>query len=322
MNQFEKNKIQKEKRLGLERYNNDGDLMKVIEYNTYKNIVVEFQDEYKERRRCSWKEFEKGSVINPALFKLRFGEERLNKQGCLMRIVVYNKATDIIVEFQDKYKGRVHTQYGNFITGNVYNPYLPNVFGIGITGNKYPIKINGKHVKEYATWSSMLQRCYDIEFKKKCPAYDGCKVSPEWLLYENFYEWLHSQPNFDKWLNGERWCLDKDIISKGNKIYSSDTCCLVPNNVNVLFTNRRNHRGNLPIGVKKNNNKFVAECCNPFSGKREKLENCNTPEESFFTYKIHKESIIRQVAEIEYTKGNITEKCYNSMLSYKVEITD
>ena len=252
----------------------------------------------------------------------RLGQEKYNKNGDLMKIVEYNKATDIIVEFQDEYKGRVHTQYGNFIIGNVYNPYLPNVFDIGITGNKYPTKINGKHIKEYATWSSMLQRCYDIEFKKKCPAYDGCEVCKEWLLFENFYEWLHSQSNFEQWLHGKRWAIDKDILVKRNKAYSPETCCLVPNNVNTLFTNRRNHRGNLPIGVSKNGNKFVAECRNPLSGKREKLKNCNTSEESFFTYKIHKELIIRQVAEIEYSKGNITEKCYNAMMNYKIEIID
>lgn len=322
MNQFEKNKIQKQERLGQEKYNKNGDLMKIVEYNTYKDIVVEFQDEYKERKHCTWKEFEKGGIVNPISYKIRLGEERLNNQGCLMKIIEYNKATDIIVEFQDEYKGKVHTQYGNFVLGNVNNPYLPSAFNIGIIGNKYPTKINGKHVKEYASWSSMLQRCYDVEFKKRCPAYNGCEVCKEWLSYENFYEWLRGQENFEQWYNGKRWCLDKDIINKGNKVYSPENCCLVPNNVNVLFTNRRNHRGRLPIGVSKNGNKFTSRCCNPITGKMDGLGNHSDEILAFLAYKKHKENIIKQVAEIEYNNNNITKQCYEAMMNYKVEITD
>lgn len=52
---------------------------------------------------------------NKRLYKYRLGEERFNNQGCLMRIVEYNKANDIIVEFQDKYKGKIHTNYKAFL---------------------------------------------------------------------------------------------------------------------------------------------------------------------------------------------------------------
>jgi len=58
--------------------------------------------------------------------KRNYKEERLgkistNKQGCTMKIVEYNRAVDIIVEFQDEYKSRVHTAYDCFIRGGVYN---------------------------------------------------------------------------------------------------------------------------------------------------------------------------------------------------------
>ena len=43
---------------------------------------------------------------------------------------------------------------------------------------------------------------------------------------------------------------------------------------------------------------------------------------AFNAYKIYKENIIKQVAEIEYLNGNITKRCYDAMLSYEVEITD
>ena len=37
----------KETRLGLKKYNNQGFLMKIIDYIDYDHIIVEFQDEFK-----------------------------------------------------------------------------------------------------------------------------------------------------------------------------------------------------------------------------------------------------------------------------------
>lgn len=254
----------------------------------------------------------------------RIGEERYNNQGCLMRIVEYNNANDIIVEFQDNYKAMVHTLYKNFKLGNVKNPYCASVYGVGMIGEKYPAKIDGRHTKEYKAWQSMLSRCFDKKYKTKEPSYQNVSCCDEWLLFENFYEWLHKQANFKKWLNNNGWAIDKDILIKDNEFYSPDTCCLVPKNINSLFTNRVNYRGSLPIGVSinKNTGKYVAECSNPFINKKEHLGSYLTKENAFQTYKKYKENIIKKVAKIEYSKGNITKQCYEAMLDYKVEITD
>ena len=37
----------KNERLGQIQYNNKGTLMKIVEYNNSRNVIVEFQDEYK-----------------------------------------------------------------------------------------------------------------------------------------------------------------------------------------------------------------------------------------------------------------------------------
>lgn len=255
-------------------------------------------------------------------YKKRIGEENLNNQGCLTKIIKYNNALDIVVEFQDKYKATVETRYAHFINGSVRNPYFADVFGIGILGNKYPSWRNGKVTKEYATWKRILQRCFDDNYQKVQPTYKGSMVCEEWLLFENFYEWLHSQPNFNKWYNGKRWALDKDVLIKGNKLYSPETCCLVPQNVNSLFTKCDTARGSTIIGVHEQNGKFLALCSNPFINKQEYLGSYDTQEMAFYTYKNHKEEIIKQVAETEYSKGNITKQCYEAMMNYEVEIID
>ena len=252
----------------------------------------------------------------------RLGEDRLNNQGCLMKIIEYRQYKDIVVEFQDKYKGKVHTTYDNFMKGGVKNPYYPSVYGVGMVGTKYKTKVNGKNVKEYMAWQGMLKRCFDLKYKEKHQTYCDAVCCDEWLLFENFYEWLHEQENFDKWLNGINWAIDKDISVKWNKVYSPEICYLVPHNVNKLFTKRDALRGSLPIGVTKNTKGFRAECNNQLTNKRECLGTYSTPEQAFQAYKSYKENFIKQVAKIEFFNGNITEKCYDAMMRYIVEITD
>lgn len=239
-----------------------------------------------------------------------------------MKIIEYNSATDIIVEFQDQFKGKVHTTYRNFINLEIKNPYYPSVLEVGITGNKYPTKINGKHISEYVAWHNIISRSYSKKDKIKNPTYIDVSCCDEWSNYENFYKWLHSQENFNKWLNGDKWAIDKDILIKGNKIYSPEACCLVPQNVNGLFVKNNMYRNNLPIGVIKNGAGFQAHCNNPLTHKYENLGTYRTPTEAFLVYKKRKEDIIKQVAQIEYVNDNIVKQCYEAMMNYKVEITD
>lgn len=116
------------------------------------------------------------------------------------------------------------------------------------------------------------------------------------------------------------WAIDKDILVKGNRIYSPSTCCLVPPNVNLLFTKCDKSRWNLPIGVTKYRNKFRASIT--INGEHIILPVKNTVEEAFIDYKNVKEDNIKQIAQKEYDKENITKKCYDAMMRYEVEITD
>lgn len=200
------------------------------------------------------------------------------------------------------------------------NVIKPSVYGVGIVGTKYPTSKNGKIMKEYKIWAGMIERCFCKRNYHRWETYKDKECCEEWLYYENFYEWLHSQENFDKWLNGSKWCLDKDILSKGNKIYSPDTCCLVPSYVNTLFIKGDKMRGQFPIGVVRRRNKYSASISINHNSKY--LGIYSTPEEAFQVYKNEKESHIKQVAQEEYEKGNIIKKCYDAMMKYEVEITD
>lgn len=256
----------------------------------------------------------------------RLGEEKISKQGCLMTIVEYNNYDNIVIQFQDEYKTKVRTTYGQFLKGKVKNPYAPSVYGVGIIGSKYAISINKKYTREYLCWRCMLERCYSNLYKNKHYTYENVTCCDEWLYYEKFYEWLHEQPNFDKWLNGKRWAIDKDILIKGSKVYSPETCCLVPQNVNCLFVNCNATIRAFPIGVSyhKATQKYRAEISKYNNGKNvsEHIGLYNTVEEAFNAYKKSKESYIKQIAQEEYAEGNISKLCYIAMMNYKVEITD
>lgn len=312
----------RDERILTQKYNNQGCLMTCIEYQDSHNITVKFEDEYGAIVKSKWRLFDNGSIDNPNYNILKIGEENYNKQGCLMRIVEYNNTSSLTIEFQDEFKFRKKTTYTLFKSGSILNPFHKSVYNIGIVGNKYPIKIDGKTTKEYYTWSNMLKRCYSENVKKIRPTYKNVTCCEEWLYYPNFYEWLHSQENFDEWKEEERGALDKDILIKGNKHYSPTTCCLVPDVINSLLVKCDSVRGELPIGVFYDNtqNVYVAQCCENAEGNY--IGSYSTCENAFNAYKKYKENVIKKTATREFNNGTITKKCYDALLKYEVEITD
>lgn len=246
----------------------------------------------------------------------RKAEKKYNKYGTLMKIVEYNNACDIWVEFQDEHKEKVHTEYKHFRSGCVKNPYDKTVYDIGYLGKgEYEPKAN-KRI--YNTWNHMLQRCYDPYYINKQLTYKDCFVCKEWHNFQNFAKWY--EENYYE-CNNEEMHLDKDILIKGNKIYSPETCIFVPKEVNNLFTKRQNYRGDCVIGVyyNKKENYYIAHC-NFNIGKSKHLGSFKTEKEAFLSYKQAKENYIKQVAD-KY-KDIIPTKLYEVMYRYEIEIND
>ena len=163
----------------------------------------------------------------------RTGEERLNTFGSKMIIKEYRKAIDIDIYFPEYNWVFEHARYGDFKNGNIKCPYEPRIYGVGYLGEgKYKMSKNGKHTDEYKIWYEMLRRCHDPKFHEKHPTYKGCKVEDYLLNFQHMCEWL--EKNYYK-VPGERMHLDKDILYKGNKVYSRETCIFVPQRINNLF---------------------------------------------------------------------------------------
>ena len=247
----------------------------------------------------------------------RLEEVRYNNNGEEMRIVRYGGVMDIDIQFDD---GTVveHKHYCAFKKGQIKNPMTPSVFGVGFIGvGKFKTcDENGKPTKCYKVWQNILRRCYDLKCQEKHPSYKGCTVCEEWWNFQVFAEWYYS--HFYE-VENEQMALDKDILHKGNKVYSPENCVFVPTSINSLFIKSNKTRGNFPIGVSKYGNKFKA-CLSKGNGKSISLGYFTTANEAFLAYKQAKEQFIKEVAE-KY-KGKIPQKLYDAMIAYEVEIDD
>ena len=163
----------------------------------------------------------------------RTGEEGINKFGSKIVIVEYRGALDIDIYFPKYNWTFEHAKYSNFKKGKVKCPYEKRYFGVGYLGEgKYKVSENRKLTDEFKIWYHMLQRCYDPKYHEKEPTYKGCVVEDFLLNFQNMCEWLKN--NYYE-IPGEKMHLDKDILCKGNKVYSRDTCVFVPQRINSLY---------------------------------------------------------------------------------------
>ena len=254
--------------------------------------------------------------LNEVNYKDCVGKVCKSKSSGDFKVVKYNNTADVEVRFlKTGYKTTVYL--GNIRNGNVKDPYTPSVYGVGVLGVKYPSKINGVLTKEYILWCNMLQRCYSDSFKKKYPTYEGCEVSDNFKSYEYFYEWCHNQVGF----SNKDWQLDKDLLIKGNKVYSENTSVFIPREINQVLTKREALRGEHLIGVSwhKTKKAFVARVSKN-KGKQENLGPFKTELEAFNTYKQAKEAFVKEQAN--KWKGKIDERAYEALMKYTVEITD
>jgi hypothetical protein len=180
------------------------------------------------------------------------------------------------------------------------------LFGVGINDAGYVVRITedvgnegGKRIRKkiwecpfYSRWRNMLLRCYSEKYQKITPTYKECFVCDEWLRFSNFKSWMEKQD----WQGKE---LDKDLLYKGNKIYSPKTCVFIDRILNSFVVERDASRGKYPIGVywNENHKKYIARCQNPFSKKYEYLGRFDNPQEAHHAWLNKKKELAELLAE-------------------------
>ena len=254
--------------------------------------------------------------LNDISYKGCVGKVCKSKSSGDFEVLKYNDAKDVEIQFVNTGFEKT-VQFGHIKSGEVKDPYSPSVHGVGVTGTKYPSYEYGVQTKEYQMWVGMLERCYDEALKKRCPTYESCKVSENFKYYEYFYGWCNKQIGF----GNDGWHLDKDLLVKGNKVYSETACVFLPVEINSLLTKSTASRGKHLIGVSwnKKDNAFVARVAKN-KGKQEYLGSFKTEIEAFNAYKTAKELYIKEVAN--KFKSQIDLRAYNALMSYEVMIDD
>lgn len=182
------------------------------------------------------------------------------------------------------------------------------VCGIGINDYTSQLYSNNKPIKSYLCWLHMIERCYSTMLHIRRPNYIGCTVCDEWLYFSNFKKWYDENYR-------EGFDLDKDILVEGNKVYSPETCRFVPQYINKILNNHSNNNGNLPCGISKNNNSYVARCRNGNGGR---LEKYSTDMSILIDwYSETKTRIVREVATRALLAGDIQQDIFDALVARK-----
>lgn len=224
-------------------------------------------------------------------------------------VLSYKNSKDIIVRFLET-GSEVKTTAGSLRKGMVKDPNFKSVAGVGFIGcGRYKPSNGGLEAKGYKVWVSMLRRCYN----KKDKSYhsyggDGVTVCSSWFNYQNYIKWY-----IDNYREG--YHIDKDILSREDKVYSPETCRFVPQSLNnlILKPTSSTHTG---VSYSKGMKKYESYVWK--YNKKTTLGYFDTPEEAFQAYEKAKEAHIRFVAEEEYCSGNIPEVIYKNLLNYEV----
>lgn len=162
------------------------------------------------------------------------GSTHKTRCGGLIQVLEYMHSHRVRVAFIETGYETISSTT-NIRLGNIKDKMSPSLFGVGfLGGDYYKCDNKGIDLKCYDTWRNMLGRCYSERALITHPTYKDCEVCEEWQNYQNFAKWY--EENYP----GEGdWHIDKDIKSKGNKIYSPEHCSFVSARDNIIEMNER-----------------------------------------------------------------------------------
>lgn len=179
------------------------------------------------------------------MYKERKGEKFKTNQGYEITIIEDLSSVHKLIEFNDKHKTRLVREYGHIKKGSIKNPYHPTVCGVGYLGSLNTPFNEKKRV--YSIWTAMIGKCYNpSDTHYKWYGQKGVTVCERWHCFANFFNDFMKLEGYDEWCTSQEvYHLDKDIKQYGKemseKVYSPDTCLLVPARINVREMTQRNY---------------------------------------------------------------------------------
>lgn len=107
-------------------------------------------------------------------------------------------------------------------TGEVQDPYVPKVLGVGFVGIG-PYKVDGSPYERmiYSKWRNILNECYINHIRNEF-------VNPEWFNFQNFAAWFNSEFYCPYKSSMYDMVVDKDVLYPGNEEFGPYKCVLLP----------------------------------------------------------------------------------------------
>lgn len=170
------------------------------------------------------------------------------------------------------------------------------LYGVGYYDGTGTV-VNGTQYKPYSMWKEMLRRCYSTceSDQTKNATYLSCEVCDEWRTFSIFETWVISFPNY--WEKQ----LDKDLLIKGNKLYSPDTCLLISKKLNTFLTdyrkNNKEYIGSHPYTMSSRARAYIS---NPLTNTREYLGSFPSEYEAHLAWKKRKLELGLELAALEH----------------------
>lgn len=202
--------------------------------------------------------------------------------------------------------------------------YLVQGFGINDSEEIITWRIDGKKYfcPYYSKWRGALSRCNNTNGLS--PTYEDCEVSLDWKYFTDFKKWA-TVASFGRPKDLD---LDKDILVKGNRIYSPETCVFVPSYVNRVLVDNRSNRGTLPWGVSYSpkDKRSKSERIKPYRveitsfNKRTWLGNFFTPEEAHAVWQLNKAEAIEKVINKYATEFCFDERVADALMARVIQL--
>lgn len=226
--------------------------------------------------------------------------------------------------------------------GNKYNNWYKNLLMVTLQDYK-------KLLKGEITWQELNLEQEYIEYENRASSqayrvYNGirtrCKDTKNDDRIRKCYdevtmcqEWKDNPKSFVKWyfehyytVDDEEMDVDKDLFDGCSKIYSPETCCILPKSLNAILANCKkyyfegtNKENTLPFGViySSKKKKYYSDIQFTGTGKTVKLSEWDTAEEAFKEYKMMKQADMLMVAA-QY-KNRIPDYIYHKLLEVEIK---
>lgn len=259
------------------------------------------------------------------------------------RLIFNNDKYELLKSYTDENNGRVYynidggTTYADRLVADYFlepidSEYNHQIIHIdGCNSNNYYKNLSFDDEFVYIHYANIRDRAYKCYYNmidrvsgkyqyNYGMRYDGVTVCDEWFNdKEKFIDW-YVQNYYE--CAYEAMELDKDLLVRDNKIYGSNTCCILPKSLNILISTCHQKKGSnlyMPLGVRKIyvDKRPKYQGIISINSKPMKLPLRNRPKAAFEDYFMQKKAQLMITAE-QY-KPYLPEHIYHALINYEIQ---